>query len=534
MDRLIALVVLRWRLDLRAVTGGHGRVVGLLLAVPALALLSGAGALVAGATVRLLERAEPALVLSVLSAAATALGVLWSLSPLLAGVALTETHDLDRLLHYPVPLGALVSSSLLASLLQPTVLALLPPLGTIGLALAGVSPLLLPTTGALLCFLVLLVASGQAVSLLLHVVSRHRRMHDRALIAGMLLGILLSFLPLLLISGAGPRAGALVRPLLASDVFVLSPYAWAVRAAVHAARGEGGAFALWTGAGALAVVAVLAFSTSLAQRIYRGDVDVGEAGWRRSPVRARIRLPGPLGALLEKDLKMAWRDPRLKAAVLSGLLGPLVLLVLLSRGPAGPSRPVVLLFLASFVGLGTLGYNAFALERRGLLLLFSFPVDRFAILVAKNLAGIALRGPGALMLVAATVVLVGPSLVPAMLVVLLLTQLLAAAADNYLAVLFPVPVPAAGRSPHAPTSGARGLGFAAVAAAAAFATLAVSSPFAFLAWLPWLMGKPALWLLTLPLALAGAASVYAMLTAGAASLLRRREPELLARVLGEE
>jgi hypothetical protein len=38
----------------------------------------------------------------------------------------------------------------------------------------------------------------------------------------------------------------------------------------------------------------------------------------------------------------------------------------------------------------------------------------------------------------------------------------------------------------------------------------------------------------LPLALAGAAGVYGMLTAGATSLLVRREPELLARALGED
>jgi hypothetical protein len=36
------------------------------------------------------------------------------------------------------------------------------------------------------------------------------------------------------------------------------------------------------------------------------------------------------------------------------------------------------------------------------------------------------------------------------------------------------------------------------------------------------------------MALAGAAAVYAMMVAAAARLLTRREPEVLARVLGEE
>jgi len=48
------------------------------------------------------------------------------------------------------------------------------------------------------------------------------------------------------------------------------------------------------------------------------------------------------------------------------------------------------------------------------------------------------------------------------------------------------------------------------------------------------LGRPALWLASLPLGLAGSAAVYGMLVAGAAGLLSRREPELLARVLSEE
>jgi hypothetical protein len=42
---------------------------------------------------------------------------------------------------------------------------------------------------------------------------------------------------------------------------------------------------------------------------------------------------------------------------------------------------------------------------------------------------------------------------------------------------------------------------------------------------------PWLWVVTLPLALAGAGAVYAMLIAGAEKLLRRREPEVLERIL---
>jgi ABC-2 type transport system permease protein len=532
VDRLIALVALRWRLDLRAVMGARERAIGLLLAVPGLVFVSAAASFLAGSGVRVLERAQPGLVLPLLSAVATGIGVLWALSPLLAGMALTESHDLTRLLHYPVKLPTLVASSLVANVLQPTVLATLPPLLALGLALAGGGARLAPALLGLGLALALVVASGQAVGLMLHALSRNRRLNDRALFAGIGLGVLLSFLPLLVMSGGGAPLGRIARPLLARDVFALSPFAWGVRGAVHAGRGEAAAFLEWTGLALLALGAALALSAALAQRVYRGELDLGAAGPATAEGRGGLRLPGRVGAVLEKDLRMVWRDPRLKAVVLGGLLGPLVLLVLLSRNAQG--QPALLLLLASFVGLSTVGANAFALERHGLALLFSFPVDRFLLLVAKNLTAVLVRLPGGAMVAVAAAVLVGPVLVPAVVALLLLTQVLALAVDNYVAILFPLPVPGAGRSPGAPTSGAAGLGAVAVAAAGSVVTLVLSSPFAFLAWLPLLMRRPLLWLLTLPLALAGAAAVYGMLTAGAATLLARREPELLARVRAEE
>jgi hypothetical protein len=212
----------------------------------------------------------------------------------------------------------------------------------------------------------------------------------------------------------------------------------------------------------------------------------------------------------------------------------LLLIVWQGSGGGGGMSPGLLLLLASFSGLSALGSNAFTLERRGLQLLFGFPVERFRILVAKNVGQALLRLPGLIVIAAATALLAPLVYVLAAVVLVLLTQLLAAATDNYLSILYPVAVPGPGRNPNAPAAGTRGLGAAAVATAAMLVALALSSPFAFLAWLPHLLGERWLWALTLPLALAGAVAVYGMLTAGAAALLARREPDLIARVLGEE
>lgn len=532
MDRLIALLLLRFRLDARAVIGARSRLLGLLVAVPALALFSLAAAFLAATLARLLERAHPDLTLPALSALAATLGLSWAFSPLLAGLQATETHDLGKLLHYPVPLPTLVASSLLANVAQPMVLAQVPPLVALALGLAGPGPGFLLAASGLFLSLALALAAGQAVALGLHALSRHRRWSDRALTLGIVLGLALSLLPLLYLGG-GPAARRFVLWLLHRDAFAAVPFAWGARAAVHAARGELGAFVAWTVLGVAAVAATVGASVAIARRLYRGELDLGD-GSTRDARPARILLPGRVGALVEKDLRTAWRDPRLKAVVFGGVIGPLLVAVALWQGAGERLTPGVMLALGSFAGLGVLGSNAFALERQGLGLLFGFPVDRFLLLLGKNLGSMALRVPGAAVLALATALTVGPAFLPAVVVLVLLTQVVASAVDNYVSILAPIPVPRAGADPSAPSSGVRGLGGAALALAALLVSLVASAPFAFLVWLPHLLRVPVLWAATLPLALAGAAGVYFMLTSGAARVLQRREPELVARAAGSE
>ena len=533
MDRLRALVALRWRLEARSVTGSRGRMAALLVAVPALLVFSLASAFVVFSLARLVERAQPELLLPALSAVATLVGLTWALSPLLAGISATETHDLGKLLPYPVPLPTLVASSLLANLLQPLVLAQLPPLAALSLALGGAAARGAVALVGLALGLALVLAAGQAVGIALHAISRNRRWHDRALFAGIGLGVSFSLLPILMLSRGGSPARRLAVALLERDVFALVPFAWGARAAVHAGRGEPLAFLGWAFASTLALAAAIGVSVALARRLYRGELDLGDAS-RGGTARARMRLPGVVGALVEKDLRVAWRDPRTKALVFTGVIGPLVLLLVLWQGSAGPLRPGLLAAIACFSGLGALGANAFALERQGLGLLFGSPADRFSILVGKNLGVIALRLPALMTVSLATLAIAGPAFVPAVTAVALVTQVLAAAADNYLSILAPFPVAAAGRDPGAPASGTRGLGAAVMTLVATLAALVASLPFVFLAWLPELLGDRRLWALTLPLALGGAMAVHFMATSGAARLLERREPELVARMAGED
>jgi len=124
--------------------------------------------------------------------------------------------------------------------------------------------------------------------------------------------------------------------------------------------------------------------------------------------------------------------------------------------------------------------------------------------------------------------------VPVALCVALCTMIVSAAADNYVSILFPVAAPAAGGNPFGGTSaGGRGLGAALMGLVLFAATMLLAAPFVLLCWLPVLLDATWLWLVTLPLAVAGAAATYALLVAGAQKLLRGREPELMERILAE-
>jgi ABC-2 type transport system permease protein len=529
VDRLIALVGLRWRLEIRAMRWAPERLVGLLVALPMLLLMSAFATAAVFFGVRSLATTDPDLLLPLASLAATVVGVFWLLSPLLTGVALSETHDVTRLLHFPVPARTLVASSLVANLIQPAVLAKMPIV--LGVAVgASTSAAAWPAAfaGVALSFAFIL-AADQVVTLVLHGLFRNRRARDIGLFVGLAIGFGLSLLPILFFTVGLPRLAALRRLMLETDLFVLSPFSWGVRAAVHAGRGETALFLGYATAAAIAVAAGMAVAAELVRRIHRGELDLGGPTAAFAGRPSRMVLPGAIGALLEKDLRVAWRDPALKATVLMGLAGPLFFLFFVFQWRAPERFGVGLLTIAAFIGASSFGGNAFGLERRGIALLMSLPVERWRLLAAKNAGALILRVPGMLVLAAAAL-FAAPVFLPAALTAALCAALLAAGVDNYFSILFPVSIPEPGKSLGA-GGGRRGLAAAALGALMFTGSLIMAAPFVFLAWVPMLLGRPVLWLASLPLAIAGAAAIYAMLVAGAAGLLERREPEVLERML---
>jgi len=479
---------------------------------------------------RSLSGADPGAALALVSALATVAGISWVLSPLVTGVALSESHDVSRLLHFPIPVPVLAAASLAANLAQPMVLAEIPILLALSLAIADHPGLLLLTAPGVALSFAFVLACAQVASLVLQGVSRNRRFHDAALFAGIGLGVALSLGPLLLLAGGARPMRAVLAAVLRSDVFAFSPFAWGVRAAIHGGRGEAGPFLAYAVLATAALLAAVAVSVVLIHRIHRGELNLGGAASGRAS-RARMVLPGAMGALVEKDVRSAWRDPAMKASLFLGLLMPLLFALFLTA--TGGRDATVAFGLAVFVGLSGFGANTFGFERRGIGLLLSFPLERWKLLLGKNLGAAVFRLPGLLAVALASIFLAPPTHLPAVLTMALVTLTLAAGLDNYASVLFPAPVPPPGGSPYGGSTSRRGLAGAVLVASLMMGSLLVASPFLILAWLPPKLGPLSLWLLTLPLALAGAGAVYAMLVAGAAGLLERRETLLLERVLEE-
>jgi ABC-2 type transport system permease protein len=530
VDRLVALVALRFKLELRALSRARESVAGLLMMIPGMLLFAGVGSFFAFFGLSHLEQARPDWTLPVVSALATLVGFFWALSPLLAGVALTETHDVSRLLDFPIPARTLVLSSFIANLVQLTTLAMLPVALASSLALAH-APIQLPLVmiGVLLS-LVLTLSVAQAVGLALQGLGRNRRWSDAALFLGIGFGFLVSLAPALLLAGGRGPVLFVLRLVTDGDLCAWSPFAWGMRAAVHAGRSDVFGFVSASLSSLLFTIGAVAFSALLLDGMHRRELVTSGPGARSGP--ARMILPGALGALIEKDVRTGWRDPAIRAAFFIGLAGPMVFLFFLSRAHGGWSGTPLLL-LATFVGLSPFGANAFGLERRGISLLMSFPLARWKVLVGKNLGALLLRAPGTLVVLAAGALIAPVEYVPAAGVVAFVTLLLSAAMDNYMSILFPLPVPPPGGNPYASASGGRGFGAAMLGAVMLGFVVLLCAPFAFLVWLPVLMEAPALWLLTLPAAILGALALYAMLVLGAERLMVRREPELLERILGE-
>jgi ABC-2 type transport system permease protein len=335
--------------------------------------------------------------------------VLWALLPLLQ-YTLNEGLDVTRLQTYPVTRAEQMVALVLVTLMDVSTLFIV---GLFVAILVGWSanPIAIAFTFAALAFAYIhIVSLSQLVLATLMGLLRSRRYRDLSIILFAFFGAACSFSSQIIsyLLRDSDLSGLINLPVV--GYLRWTPPGMAAQAIVRANEGSYGEAALWL----LALVALIPLVVALWAVVLDRGITTAEAGGatrggRRAaathvaapipaarPARARRTLiPAPVRAVAGKDLRYFWRDPQLKAMILSSLL--ILVFIFLPRLTAGPEAfrssngflgsylvyvaPLPAVFLALNLSL-----NAFGLERQAAQTLFLFPVRPLYVLLGKNLA----------------------------------------------------------------------------------------------------------------------------------------------------
>jgi ABC-2 type transport system permease protein len=335
--------------------------------------------------------------------------VLWAILPLLQ-YTLNEGLDVTRLQTYPVTRAEQMVALVLVTLMDVSTLFIA---GLFVAILVGWSanPIAIAFTFAALALAYIhIVSLSQLVLATLMGLLRSRRYRDLSIILFAFFGAACSFSSQIIsyLLRDSDLSGLINLPVV--GYLRWTPPGMAAQAIVRAYEGAYGEAALWL----VALVALIPLVVALWAVVLDRGITTAEAGGaarggRRAaatqvaapipaarPARARRTLiPPPLRAVAGKDLRYFWRDPQLKAMILSSLL--ILVFIFLPRLTAGPEAfrssngflgsylvyvaPLPAIFLSLNLSL-----NAFGLERQAAQTLFLFPVRPLYVLLGKNLA----------------------------------------------------------------------------------------------------------------------------------------------------
>jgi ABC-2 type transport system permease protein len=413
-DKIRWLFWLRWKMFLRGFSSRGAASVSRIIGTIILLIFILGIALVLGAVAFLACRFAPAPINVVaLFLILTGIFLLWLVLPLLE-FSTNEGLDISKLALFPLTRGELMLSLVFSTLLDIPTVGLLLVLGAIIAAWATSIPLGLLAFLAMLIFYVQLVAVSQLILALLQKVLQSRRFRDISVIFVVLLSS--SCYIGQLVARSMISQGAINGLLNATSISYLQwlPPGMAARAIQEAAVGNWLQSFVWL----LALTLIdLCFLFLWQMIVERGLTKAESSGSARtkslrkttttqvattdatsSTFIARL-LPGPVKAMLIKELKYFWRDPQIKAIFIQSMVSGLFLLiyfsitffnttghnsgqVLSAVGPwIVPIVPIFVLFT-----LYSLAYNALGFERQGITTLFLFPIDPRYILWGKNIA----------------------------------------------------------------------------------------------------------------------------------------------------
>jgi ABC-2 type transport system permease protein len=547
MEHLRLLFWLKWKLMWRTYRRSTSAVVGAVLTL--VIFLPMALGLAAGCALAFRALAPPVNE-HVLRILLLFIYAFWVLTPLL-GYALNDSYDITRLFIYPLTVREIFTGAILGSLVDFPILLLLPTLGAV---LFGFSQSLFAfgtTAMVLALFLFHTLAVSQAALLASIGVLRSRRFRD----------VLIVLMPIFWIVYYVATQTLTRRALHVDWIHFLNSPVWAAinylppglaaRAIGTASRGEYlPSLGFLTGLAAF-TVGTIYLAGWLVQMAYAGEVVSLRSNARhrerliRKPQKrastageasAMRRLPPVVEAMLDKEMKYLARDPYFKVVLMNLVyilfvaafmfLRPGRREAFLNFGPGMAWLASGMLLLAEMQLL----FNLFGPEGSAASVLFMFPSSRRQILIGKNLTlFMALSTLNLVFMLVIAAVAGAMSLVAVLLVWMELALVVFVAAGNLVSIRFPSRVAMRGWRTTQQSAG-RGCGYG-------FLYLGIGA-IAFALLLPILaaLAVPVFWVtslwlaLTIPLAAAYAAGLYALSLHLAAPMLLDREREIVARL----
>ena len=563
-----ALLWLRWKLTLRGYTRTTRQLVGFIFTAFFIVLLAVTLGLGTGAGYLLLDRPNAA---QLLFFVLVGLWLAWAAIPLMQ-YTLNEGLDVTKVQTYPLTRAEQMVSLVLASLFDLGALVIFALFAAIIVGWHATPLATLITIVALVLAYVLVIATSQLLLAALMSILRSRRFRDLMVVFFALFGVSCALINQF-VSRAMVRFDPQAFAALHLDHYLQwFPTGMAARAITLADRGDYLAALPWLGM-MLVLAPILVALWAWALDLGITTAESSSAGPRRRSRRGRAAatagaatagaaatvggsaisrrtgwgpFSGPALAIASKDRRYFWRDPQIKASLLSSSF--LIVFALLpslfggeSRGfgssgegfglPVATWQILVAPLPAIFVTLN-LAQNAFGLEREGVQTLFLFPVRPLDILRGKNLAVASVAVTLAVLMTALVAALGGLwSDVPVALGYAIAAILVVLGCGNLISVFLPMRVRRMRMGQGNFAASGNGCLRTILMVFATQATYVLLAPVAVALFLPLLFGQPGWLVISLPASIIYAIVFYELVTRIAAAQLLKRAPDILKATL---
>jgi hypothetical protein len=571
------LLWLRWKLTLRGYTRNWKQVVGLVFQlIFLLPVAAGLGLATALGYVYLEHRDAVQLLFAVLAG----LWLLWAVLPLLQ-YTLNEGLDVTKLATYPLTRGEQMVSLVLATLMDFGTIFILALFIAIVVGWHASPLAVVVTILALALAYIHIVGFSQLILAALMGLLASRRYRDLAIIFFALIGVSCSLINQLIAPLWRNLDLGSLQGLQLERYLQWTPPGMAASAIVLADQENYLGAVLWLVVLAVLVPVLLVIWARVLEHGITTAEASAESGGRRGRRRARTSAPssqgtepagvaavatatgqatptpldrgvslaqrrrwllsGPALAITGKDFRYFWRDPQIKAALLSSLFVLAAVIVPQLAGTGGRRSTeffvnfsVLFAPLPALIIVLNLSLNAFGLEREGVQTLFLFPVRSLDVFWGKNLAVGTLALAVEVVLTLGLAALTGGwGYVPAALVGGFAATLVMMGCGNVTSVLVPLRVRQMRMGRGSFSSSEGGCLRSIISSGAFFATMALLLPVFAAVLAPLIADQPSWLAISLPLSALYGIALHQIATRLIAPQLHQRAPQILAATVPE-